>query len=207
MNKLIFQSALSSIVVLVMVTTLTTNTVIALGTPANPPDGSTFDQRLAQRKLEQNEQLDAQTQQHIQQLCKKEQTSIVNVQSKTTDLISKRSSAFQHIDGVLLVSIGQLKLATKDTFTLEKNRASMVQKMTNFLTTAAYYKQTLGDIQVVNCQADAVGFQALLDTARAYQTQMRTQSQDISNFITDTIQPALRIFGNQLQSKSNAGNQ
>jgi len=48
---------------LVLLLANSTGVVFATGIPAPPAAGSTFDQRLAQRKAEQNEQLNAQTQQ------------------------------------------------------------------------------------------------------------------------------------------------
>lgn len=205
MNKPIFRTALISLVAFSAFLPLAESTAVALGTPVNASAGSTFEQRVAQRKQEQNEQLDTQTQQHIQGICITEQASIRNLQSKATDLVNKRNAAYQQIDGFTLVSIGQLKLASQDTFTLEKSRVTMVQKMTDFLTTAGNYQQTLGDLLTVDCKADVVGFQSLLDTARAYQAELKTQSQETASYITDTIIPALQTFGAQLQAKSSTG--
>lgn len=207
MNKYIPRSVLLSFVLLGTIMPLASGAAVALGTPVNSPAGSSFDQRLAQRKAEQNEQLDAKTVTHIQQICVNQQGSIRNLQNKATDLLNKRNAVYQQIDGYVLISIGQLKLATKDTFTLEQNRAVMVQKITDFTADGSNYQQSLGDLLVVNCKADAVGFQALLDTARAYQAQLITQSQGISSYITDTVEPVLQTFGTQLQAKSSTGGQ
>jgi len=181
-------------------------TALALGTPADPPGGSTFDQRLAQRKAEQQEQLDDKTAKHVQSVCATEQSAVRQMQPKATSVANNRTATYQKIDGILLISIGQLKLTSQDTFKLEQNRAALVQKITAFQDTFANYQQTLGDILVINCQADPTGFQALLDTARAYYTQLSTESGDIASYVKNTIQPAMQDFANRLQLKSDDGN-
>lgn len=177
--------------------------VSAVGTPAEPPAGSTFDQRLVQRKKEQNEQLNTQTQQHVTSTCTQEQTGITKLQTKVTTMNSTRTTTYQKIDGILLITIGQLKLDQLDTFTLEQDRATLAQKISAFETTAADYRQTLGDLLTINCQADPVGYQALLDTARYYLTHLAAQSTDISSYIANTVQPVLQNFATQLQPKVN----
>ncbi|MEO6761674.1 MAG: hypothetical protein ABI220_04875 [Candidatus Saccharimonadales bacterium] len=178
-------------------------TAVALGVPVTPPAGSTFDQRLDQRKKEQNEQLDAKTVKHLQSVCGTEQLSIRKLQPWTATVANKRTTTYQNVDGILLISIGQLKLASQKTFELEQDRAALVQKITTFQDTFANYQQVLGDILVINCQADPIGFQALLDTARVYYTQLISQSGDIATYVNNVLQPVMQNFVGILQPKSN----
>lgn len=200
-------SKAAAILCLTVFLTSVTSTAFATGTPANPAPGSTFDQRLAQRKAEQNEQLDTQTQLHIQQTCIIGQGHIRQLQTNATTMANNRTTTYQKIDGIILMSIGELKLASLDTFTLEQNRTTLVQKMSAFEATASNYQQTLGDLLVINCKADPVGYQALLDTARYYYKQLGVQSADISSYTVNTVQPVIQNFITQLQPKSSTGGQ
>lgn len=174
--------------------------------PAAPPAGSSFDQRLAQRKAEQNLQLDEKSLKHIQQRCVNAQGDIRTLKGSTDTMVNNRNNTYKNIDAVLWVNIGQLKLANQSTFTLEQNRTELYQKMLTFQATAAQYQQTLDDLLVINCQADAVGFQSLLETSRAYYAQLITQKADIYNYIVNKVKPTLESFIEPLLQSDTEGN-
>lgn len=174
--------------------------------PAAPPAGSSFDQRLAQRKTEQNLKLDDKTAKHIQQQCVNAQGAIRVLKGKTDTMVANRNNTYKNIDAVLWVNIGQLKLANQSSFTLEQNRTDLYQKMLAFQATAAQYQQALDDILVINCQADPVGFQSLLETSRAYYAQLIAEKTDIYNFTVNTVKPTLESFIKPLLPKDTEGN-
>lgn len=171
--------------------------------PATPPPGSTAAQRLDQRKKERNIQLDAATTKRLTSLCVSGQTTVRAMQQKLTPVFTDRAKTYKSIDAKLWVSIGELKLADKDTFELEKKRTALAEQMVLFQTTAANFQQTLDDMVVINCEADVVGFKALLDTARLYLAQLRDQSAAINKNVVDVIKPALNTFVTDLQPKTN----
>lgn len=171
--------------------------------PADPPSGSTFDQRLVQRKAEQNEQLDQKTTQHLQQQCQGAQTILRILQNKSVPMLSNRNATYLKIDAILWVNIGQLKLAGQTTFTLEQQHTVLAQKMAGFQNTSTNYLLNLNDILTINCAADVVGFQALLDTARAYYAQLISEEKDIYNYTVNTVKPTLEGFIAPLQPSTN----
>lgn len=167
--------------------------------PAPPPAGSNFQQRLAQRKQERRIQLDERQQRRLDQRCTRAQQQIRSLQQSTAQLADKRNRVYSHqIDGKLWVIIGMLKIAGKDTFRLEQQLAEFATKAEGFKTVMGYYTQTLDDIAVINCQADVVGFKALLDTARLYHGNLRTRSADIRSYVVDQIKPTLNNFAREL---------
>lgn len=168
---------------------------------APPPGGGTFEQRLAQRKSEQNVQLDDRTTKRITSKCVGAQNAVRALQQTATPTMDNRGKSYQRIDGILWVVIGQLRLASQDTFTLERSRAQLAADVQTFQTTGVYYLQALDDITVINCQADPVGFKALLETARAYHQQIQDQSKAIKTYIIDTIKPILAQHTQNLQTK------
>lgn len=196
--------ALIASVILLVTATLSTQLafVHAASEPASPPAGSTLEARVEQRKTEQQVELDTKTTKRIQEQCKVAQPKISQVVDKTDTLITNRVATYQRIDGTLLVAIGKLKLAEKDTFTLEQNRNEFLNKVGVFKTNMIEYRQALDDMVVMNCQADVVGFKAMLETARAYNQRLKEQSEDISLFLVDTVKPVIDDFATQLEPKS-----
>lgn len=180
-------------------------TVIAQGQPAPTPPASSFDQRLAQRKAERNPTLDEKTQKRLENVCVNAQNKVRALQQKTTPALDNRTKTYQQMDAKLWVIIGKLKLAEKDTFKLEKQRADLAQKSDKFQSTSKLYQQALDDLVVVNCKADPAGFKALVDTARLYRTQLRAQTKDIQDYVVNDIKATLSSFAADLQAKPSTG--
>lgn len=168
-------------------------------TPAAP--GSTLDQRVAQRKTERNVVIAQKDQQRLVNVCVSAQTKVRVLQQQTTPAVADHVKTNQQIDAKLWIMVGKLKIAQKDTFQLEKQRAALADKFSAFQQTGQNYNQTLDDIVAVNCRTDLVGFKALLDTARIYRTQLRDQSTDIRNYLNNEIKPTLGNFATDLQVK------
>ncbi len=196
-KKIIGSSAVISAVCLLSAT------VMAQIPPAPPAAGSTIEQRLAQRKAERKIQLIDKDQKRLVSLCKAAQEKSRSTQRATTATVDKRKSTYRLIDGKLWIINGQLKLAGKDTFNLEKARAELDAKVAAFIVTASIYQQALDDMVLMNCQADPVGFKSMLETARIYYTQLQAQSTDIRGYIINSVKPVLADYALQLQPKSN----
>jgi hypothetical protein len=194
-----FQSAL---VVIAAVLVGGAGPVAADTPPAPAPAGSTLDQRVAQRKAERGTALSDIDQKRLINTCVGAQTKIRTIETGEVPMLDKRTQVYGSIDAKLWIVTGQLKLAKQDTFQLEKQRLTLLDKTNNFQTLATNYKQTLDDSLVINCQADPNGFKALVDTARIYHDQLRAQSTDSHDYIVNTIKPGLGDFVIKLQPKS-----
>ncbi len=174
--------------------------------PATPPAGSNASQRLAQRKAERNVQLDAKDTKRLSQFCTVSQGKLGVLKSTTNKNFINRKTEYQNMAADLWVIIGKLKLAGKDTFQLEKQLATLTDKINNFQTVVTNYQQALDDTVVINCQADVVGFKALLDTTRLYYADLIARSKDIRSFVSDTVKTSLTSQLNDLQP-ANEGSQ
>jgi len=179
------------------------NSASAAIAPATPQAGSTFDQRLALRKAEQKITLDPKVQERLIQKCRAAQTVITTLIHDTEPIINNRNSTYQKIDAKLWVMIGQLKLAKKDTFKFEQQHSEYVKKIAAFQATGTNFRQSLDDLVVINCQADIIGFKAILETARAYYTQLYNQTADNNNYVLNTVKPTIDDFITQLTPKTN----
>lgn len=174
--------------------------------PATPPAGSNASQRLAQRKAERNVQLNAQDTKRLVDTCKIGQEKLGVLKSNSNQTFINRQKEYQNIDADVWVIIGKLKLAGKDTFQLEKQLAAFTDAITTFKAVVANYQQALDDTIVINCQADPVGFKALLDTTRLYYADILNRSKGIRTYVTDTIKTSLTSQLNDLQPQ-NGGSQ
>lgn len=181
---------------------MSTAVVAAQTAPANPPPGSAIAQRLEQRKKERNIQLDDRNQKRLIEQCGAAQTNIRASQQRLTQLFTERAKTYGQVDGKLWVVIGQLKLAQKDTFDLDKKRATLADRIALATSTAANFQQTLDDVVVMNCKSDIVGFKAMIDTSRLYLAQVREQSSNIRTYIVDDVKTALNNQATDLQPKT-----
>ncbi len=180
------------------------STAFAEAPPSPAAPGSSFDQRLNQRKQERTITLSAQDQTRIASTCVPAQGKIREIQHNMVPVLANRVKVYQQIDAKLWVTIGQLKLANKDTFELEKQHNTLVEKTTNFQVLSTNFTQALDDAVVVNCKGDPTGFKSLIDTSRIYYTQLQTQSNDSRDYILNTIKPEIATHVSSLQSKAPA---
>lgn len=176
--------------------------VKAQSEPAPAAPGSSFEQRLAQRKNERKVSLDEQEQKRLVGQCTRAQTELRKVQTDTRHLASRRTDTYRSIDAKLWVAVGKLKLGGVDTFKLERHRASYIQNVDTFHALMQEYRQVLDDSVVINCGADPAGFKALLETARLYHKQLTSQSATIRNLIVNDIKGTLTEHSVELQPKS-----
>lgn len=164
----------------------------------SPPAGSSFEQRLTQRKKEQNIKLEKRDQSRLEQRCVKAQTVVTTLQQQLSEPINTRHRQYQDIDAKVWIAVGQLKLAGQDTFSLEKHQTTYNKQRNQFQKLTNEYSQTLDDIVVINCEADPVGFLALVQTARNYLKQIRQQSDIMRTTTVDNIKPELSNLGAKL---------
>jgi hypothetical protein len=174
---------------------------ITYALPGDAAPGSTLEQRVAQRTTEQNLNLSQDEIRRYTSRCVGAQSVVREMQNKLGSIIDNRLNVYNKVDGKLWIITGQLKLAEKDTFKLEAQRAEFANKVSKYSSTLDQYRQTIDDIVVVNCAADIKGFMSLVATARQYQTSIRTQSNDIENFIVNDVKSTLNGFVTELQTK------
>jgi hypothetical protein len=202
MNKTSLHKIIAALTITLLAISLTTTAALAATSPAPAPAGSSFDQRLVQRKAEQTITLSDNDQKRLITACTTAQSKIRLHETAIASKITTFGATYQRIDARLWAITGQLKLANQDTFKLEKDRLDLVSKIASFQATASSYQQTLDDATVVNCQADPTGFKALLETNRFYLKQLRSQSSDVYNYVVNTVKPELSGHVSDLQPKT-----
>lgn len=176
--------------------------VQADASPADTPAGSSFDQRVAQRKKERSIVLSDLDNARLVGTCTSAQNKLRTFEVGMVPALAYRNKIYQQIDAKIWVTIGQLKLASSDTFSLEKDRMKLVDDSTAFQTLSSSFTQALDDTELINCKADPVGFKALLETDRLYYADLQTQSTDLHDFIVNSIKTELSTHATDLQPKT-----
>lgn len=163
----------------------------ASSSPANSNPGSTLSQRVAQRKIEQNIRLSKPDMARLQSQCTGVQSVIRTLTDSYTTSSNNRDKIYRGIDAKLWIIIGSLKLDGKDTFKLEQQRDGYIKRVQAFENESNQFQQAISDLAAINCQADPAGFQALIQTARAYNAQIRSSFINIKSYLIDQIQPII----------------
>lgn len=182
---------------------LALETAKAQSVPPNAAPGISLKQRIAQRKAEVKVRLDQKSAKRLQTTCKNGQAKIRIFRNDSNTIINNREEVYRKIDAKLWVMVGGLKLINQDTFTLEKQRSDLSRRIVTFENTANQFQQTLDDLIAINCQADVVGFSALLETSRKYFAALSIQSTGIKNFTIDSVKKTLAAHSEALKPKTN----
>lgn len=167
--------------------------------PANTPAGSSIEQRVNQRKQERKIKLDETNKARIEGVCVNTQTKIRILRDQYVQVADKRSEVYRKVDARLWVLIGSLKYINKDTFKLEQQRSELLKQVKAYENSVAQFRQTLEDAADINCKADPAGFKALIETARLYNSQIRTQADSIRKYVTDQIKPTITAHADALK--------
>jgi hypothetical protein len=172
--------------------------------PANTAPGSTLNQRVAQRKGEQRIKLNTNDKQRIQFQCTLAQSKLRTMGDTYSSSSDNRDKVYHQIDAALWIIIGKLKVAGKDTFSLEQQRTGYIKRVKAFENQSEEFQQVIKDMLAMNCKADPTGFKALLETARDYNAQIRSSFISIKAYLVDTVQPTISQQSDDLKIKTEA---
>lgn len=192
---------LSSVLVLTILSATIAIPGLVSAAPADAPPGSKIEERVKLRIAEQNLNLSQKDITRYTGKCIGSQAKVREIQSKLGSVSDKRLNTYEAIDAKLWVIIGKLKLADKDTFKLESQRAEYAKKVAVLSNTMNQYKQVIDDTVVINCQSDIKGYMSLVATARLYHEAIRKQTEEIKGYVVNDVKASLQAFASELQPK------
>ena len=192
----------ASIVLLAMILVVATPGIAHAAVPANPPAGGTLQQRIALRKNEFKVILEPKDEQRLKSRCNSIQSIFRDAQQALPAKVDNYQQKYLSIDAKLLLAIGKLKLADRDTLELEKQRTALASRVTVLDTTLTNYRQSIDDVVIMNCEADLVGFKSMIEATRAYHDTVRIQTSGIRIYLVDTIKSTLTGHITALQPKT-----
>ncbi len=202
MAKLVISNPTSVRVVISLILSLSIILLVSsaqAAAPAQTTAGATLEQRIAQRKAEFPAPLDEKVAKRFQTVCSQSQSKIRVIQSDTRSIQSERAKVYSLIEAKVYVTIGKLKLANVDTFKLESAQTKYAMEIDTFNSLMTGYQQALDDILVINCAADVVAFNALVQTARSYDKALGEQAKLINGTVIDDIKGTLSAYTMELQ--------
>ncbi len=127
----------------------------------------------------------------ISGVCKTSQQRLENVQTQVEETFSQRQKKLQSIVlklDDLSVKLGQ---ASTDTTELDAVTVNLTAKITEMLERFTEYQQMLEDSSTIDCATDPQGFKASLEAARAKRAEIKTMSNDIKKYVTDSLKTVL----------------
>lgn len=179
-----------------------TVTVYAAAAPEPTKPGSSLSQRVAQRKKERKIKLDKRDTMRLEQSCVGAQTKLRQLRDEYVSVLDRRQEIYRKVDAKLWVAIGDLKYINKDTFKLEQQRAELLRQVNGFEKAGNEFQQTLDDLSTMNCAADVIGFKAMIDTARLYNTQLKTRANGITDQVVNNIKPVISSHASELRPRA-----
>ncbi len=197
---------LNKVFVIVLLSVLTVSSfggfASAASNPGNTPAGSSLAQRIAQRKKERKIKLDDAAKTRLESQCVSAQGVLRTKTDGYSSSSDNRDKVYRSIDAKLWIVIGNLKLIGKDTFSLEQQRLEYLKRVQAFENQSTQFQQVINDMLAMNCQADPVGFKALLETGRIYNSQIRSSFIAIKSYLIDHVQQTVNQMADDLKLKT-----
>lgn len=203
MEKIIHKSFLLVILAVSVISlVLLSANVSAITQPKDTKPGSSLKQRIEQRKNERSIKLSQVERDRLVGVCSVSQTNIRKLRDGYVPVADKRSKAYNQVDAKLWVIIGGLKYIEYDTFSLEQQRSKFVDQVNRYEKLYKLFHETLDDAVNMNCKSDVAGFQAMVETSRIYNVQIRDQLNDITKFTNDQIRKNLSGIAENLRVRA-----
>ena len=165
-----------------------------------PPSEETLRKHIEDNKLATKTKLDEASKKRIMAKCKPAQGKAKGAETSITAIIESRDKAFNKISEAVQKVIDKLKAAGKDTTELEADLAVAKQKSAVLTADIATYRQTLAELQALDCVTDPTAFQATLVTARLQRDTAKAAAVDLRTYISTTLKTALNKVKSQLES-------
>ena len=167
----------------------------------------TLAQRVAAIKATYKSVVTAQQAANIKSKCATAQTAVSSVSNKLSDNIALRADVYNSLLSNLDSTIAKLKNASVPSTDLTAERNLLNSKIAGFSIDAASYKLSLSDLRSLDCASDPVAFQAVLEAARGHLTVISADATGIRQYVTDTIEPTLKLTSQGLSSAKTSGGQ
>jgi hypothetical protein len=156
-----------------------------LTTPTDSSESTTLPQRLSQRKTALKVQLSSAQAVSIAKGCSVAQLGIQEIKTKGVASANTRHETYTKLATDLNAIIDHLERESINTAALKSAQTKFNTAINKYLTDAESYKTTMDDGVVMDCVADAAGFQATLLSARQFRTQLSSDVSAIKAAVPD----------------------
>lgn len=166
--------------------------------PSEPASGSSLDQRIELRKADRDVSLDESEERRLERRCTQVQSSVRQLQNSKAQMLNRRADVYNRISGQTWLALGGVRLADGDVFALKRHALNFDEKVEDFNSNAELFNQAIRDALQMNCEADAVGFKALIETIQEYDRILLGLANDIRSLVNNDIRNELERLGNSI---------
>jgi predicted nucleic acid-binding Zn-ribbon protein len=149
-------------------------------------------ERLTKRKAEMKVRLTAAEKQRLQTRCKNSTGKISELRGRIKGIETSRAQVYENLVNRLTKLSTRLQERGVDTTELDSQITELQEKIATFTTDLAAYKVAVGDLEDMDCAADAESFKASLEAARAAREKIKVDIADIKTYVNDTIKATLK---------------
>lgn len=164
------------------------------------PDDKSLLERLEKRKTEHKTKLSTLEKTRIKSKCQASQGLVSSVKGRIKGIETSRTNVHKNIVEKLTTLSIKINNKGVDASELDDNIVTLQAKIDVFKTNLAAYKQSVIDLEAMDCKIDPDGFKASLEAARAAQAKVKSDSEDIKSYIKDVIKPLLKSLRAQIEA-------
>lgn len=154
--------------------------------------------RIKKQKETLKVKLGAAEKKKIQEKCKAAQGKTSSVSGRINGLETSRAQVHVNMFNRLDKLTVKLEARGADTTQLKAELTVLAGKVDKFHADLAIYKQSVQDLEALECATDPEGFKAALLTARTNLETVKADAKDVQTFLKETIKPLLKSIRSQL---------
>lgn len=165
---------------------------------SNETTTKTIQERIAEKKAEIQDKLEANEKERIKNKCVAAQGIIKSNHDVLKTRVAIRLQAYQNIITRLNNLVAMLEAKNIDTAELKSQISTLSSKIDTFNTDLEQYKQALVDLRDLDCVNDPEAFKASLEVSRSARATVVADAADIHQYIFETVKPTLKNIREQL---------
>lgn len=151
----------------------------------------TLAERLANRKDKMKTRLQNFEKLRLQNRCKAAQGRTSSLEGRIKGIETSRTQVYDNLLSRLKKVSEKLDASDQDVTELESQIVVLDEKIANFYTDLAAYKQAVTDLIAMDCESDPEAFKASLEEARELRKILRASGEEIRAYLKETIKPTL----------------
>lgn len=163
--------------------------------------------RLEQRKADMKTRVTATRQAALKKKCEAAQKgSIKSLSGRIKGLETSRNQVHENLISRLTKLSERLKTHNVDTAELDAEITQLVTLVDAFKADLAEYKQTISDLEEMDCTSDPTSFQASLEAARTARADAAASSKAVRTYLSETVKPTLKTLKAQFAQNAPTSN-
>jgi len=177
-------------------------------TPAKPKTGNeglTLEQRVQKYKDAAKTKLTNAEKLRVTGRCKAAQVKVDGLKGRVSGFETSRGEVYGKLPAHLEEFSTKLEAKNVDTTTFDTQIAELKTMVEAYQVDLAKYKESVSDLQGLDCAASPDGFKAALEASRVARAKVVTDGQAVKSYLSKTIKPTLKTLGDQVKANRESG--